>query len=92
MSYLRDLFAIIIFISITITHVTSLIQTNLFFGHVCQKSSPRVLIRFCLIFCQFQCGVSYKSVAYKKKRAQNKWDIARILFLVVLIKILVPEL
>ena len=23
---------------------------------------------FCLIFCQFQPGVAYKSVAYKKKR------------------------
>ena len=25
-----------------------------------------VLLSFCLIFCQFQLGVSYKSVAYKK--------------------------
>ena len=34
-SYLYNLFAIIIFIFITINHITSLIQTNLSFGHVC---------------------------------------------------------
>ena len=27
-----------------------------------------MLLIFCLIFCQFQPGVAYKSVAYKKKR------------------------
>ena len=67
MPYLCDFFAIIILISIN--HIISLIPTNLFFGHVCQKFSPRVLLSFCLIFCQFQAGVAYKSVAYKKKRA-----------------------
>ena len=43
-------------------------QTNLFFGHFCPKFSLRVLLSFCLIFYQFQSGVAYKSVAYKKKR------------------------
>ena len=28
--------------------------------------SPRVLLSFCVIFCQFQPGVAYESVAYKK--------------------------
>ena len=31
-----------------------------------QKFSPRVFLSICLIFCQFQPGVVYKSVAYKK--------------------------
>ena len=44
----------------------SLTQKTLFFGHVCQKFSLRVWPTFCLIFCQFQPGVTYKSVAYKK--------------------------
>ena len=32
-----------------------------------QKISLRVLLRICLIFGQFQPGVAYNSVAYKKK-------------------------
>ena len=59
-------FFIIIFFFITIKHVISLTLKNLFGGHVCQKLNLRVLLRFCLIFCQFQPGVAYKSVAYKK--------------------------
>ena len=27
----------------------------------------RVLVRYSLIFCQFQPGIAYRSVAYKKK-------------------------
>ena len=30
-----------------------------------EKFSLRVLLSICLIFCQFQPGVAYKSVAYK---------------------------
>ena len=30
------------------------------------KFQPRVLLSICLIFYQFQPGVAYKSVAYKK--------------------------
>ena len=30
------------------------------------KFSLRVLLSICLIFCQFQPGVAYKSIAYKK--------------------------
>ena len=50
---------------ITIDHMISLTQKNLLF--VCQKFSLRALLSFYLIFCQFQPGVAYKSVAYKKK-------------------------
>ena len=66
MSYSWNLFAIIIFIFIINNHITSLIQTNLFFGNDCQTFSLRVLLRFCLNFCKFQPGVAYKSVVYKK--------------------------
>ena len=59
-------FAIIIFIFVTINHIISLIQTNLFFGHVYQKFSLRVLFSLLLNFCRFQPGVPYQSVAYKK--------------------------
>ena len=36
--------------------------------------SLKALLSFCLIFCQFQPCVAYKSVAYRKKRLhlQNK--------------------
>ena len=30
------------------------------------KVQPHVLLSICLIFCQFQPGVAYLSVAYKK--------------------------
>ena len=66
MSYLCNLFAIIVLIFIINNHITSLIQTNLFFRHVCQKFSIKVLLSFCLNFCKFQPGVAYKSVVYKK--------------------------
>ena len=59
-------FVIVISTFITINHIISLIQTNLFFRYVCQKLSLSVLLRICLIFCQFQPGVAYKSIAYKK--------------------------
>ena len=59
-------FFIIIFISITINHLISLTQKKLFFGHVCQRFNLRVLLSFCLSFWQFEPGVAYKSVAYKK--------------------------
>ena len=32
-----------------------------------QKFSLRVLLSICLIFCQFQPGIAYKSVIYKKR-------------------------
>ena len=34
--------------------------------------SLRVLLSICLIFGQFQSGVAYKSLAYKKKRAVDE--------------------
>ena len=64
-------FFIIIFIFITFNYIISLRQKDLFFGHVCQKFSLSVLLSFCLIFCQFQPGGGYKSVAYKKKRVSS---------------------
>ena len=33
--------------------------------------SLRVLLSICLIFCQFQAGVAYESVAYKKAYIQE---------------------
>lgn len=66
-SYLCNLFFfIIIFIFITINKII-LMQANLLFGCVCQKFSPRVLLSFCLHFCQFWSNVTCKSVAYKKR-------------------------
>ena len=59
-------FAFINFVFLSINHIMSLIQTNLFVGHISQKFSLRVLLSFCLIFCRFQPRVAYKSVAYKK--------------------------
>ena len=66
MSYLRDLFFIIIFIFVIIIHKTSLKQTHLFFATFLLKAQLRVLHSFCLFFRQFQADVAYKSVAYKK--------------------------
>ena len=34
--------------------------------------NPKVMFSICLIFCQFQPGIDHKSVAYVKKRAQQK--------------------
>ena len=66
MSYLRDLFFIIILIFITINDIILFKQKYLFFGHFCQEFSSRMLFSFCLFFfCQFQPGAAYKSVAYK---------------------------
>ena len=59
-------FSIIIFIFIIINHIISLKKTNLFFGQVCQNFSLRVLLSFCLVVCQFESGVAYKRVAYKR--------------------------
>ena len=74
MSYLCNLFAIIIFIFITTDHMIRLIQTNLLFlGYVCQKFSLRLLLSFCLIFCEFQPCFAYKCVAGKKKPVY-KWN------------------
>ena len=70
--YLCDLFFhyhFIIFTFITINRMISLTQKNLFFGHICQKFNLRVLLRFCLILCQFQSDMAYDSVAYKQKTA-----------------------
>ena len=67
--HMLSVLLIIIFIFITINHIILLTQINLFFGHVCQKFSLRVLLSFYLIFFfffQFQPDVTYKSVAYKK--------------------------
>ena len=75
MSMSQSIFVLLmcdLFIFSTINHKISLIQTNLFFGHICQKFSLRVLLSFCLTFWQFQPGVAYKSVAYKKRRVMKE--------------------
>ena len=59
-------FSIIIFLFILINHINSLKETILFFGNFYLTFSHGVLLSFCLIFCQFQPGVAYKSFAYKK--------------------------
>ena len=38
----------------------SLTQKSLFFGHVCQNFSLRMLLSFCLNFLRFQPNVAYK--------------------------------
>ena len=43
-------------------------QKKLFFLHDYQTFKLRVLLSFCLIFCQFYPGVGYKGVAYIKNR------------------------
>ena len=64
---------------ITIKHIISLIQNNFCFGHVCQKFSLRVLLSFCLIFCQFQPGVAYESIAYKKgAQPENQFSLVKL--------------
>ena len=66
-------FAITIFILITINHIISLIQTNVF-GHVCQTFSLRLLLSCFLIICQFQPNVAHKSVSYKKAFISLQWS------------------
>ena len=63
---LCDLLSITILIFFTIIHIISLKQTNLVFGSFDLKSSLRVLLSFCLLFCQIEPGFAYKSAAYKK--------------------------
>ena len=74
-----DLFFIIVFILIAINHVISLKSNSHFFtnltcqlGHFCKKFNVRLLFSFWLNFCQFQAGVAYKSVAYKKSMYFSK--------------------
>ena len=92
LSYLCDLFFIVIFFFMMITCIISRIQTYIFFclffrvcpiifGWQCgwrmwttfkfQKLSPRVLLSSCLIYCQFQPDIAYKSFAYKKSEYCN---------------------
>ena len=47
----------------------------MFFGHIRQKLSLMVLLRFCLDFCRFHSGVAYKSVAYVKKACMSKTPV-----------------
>ena len=47
--------------------IYSLKSANLFFGHFELKFSLKMLLSFSLIFYQFEPGVTYKSIAYKKR-------------------------
>ena len=53
-------FAIIILIYITTNHIIVLAKKNLFFKHICQKFSLRVLLT--------NLSLAYKSVAHRKKK------------------------
>ena len=70
-------FFLVIFIFIAINHIISLTK-KLVFGYVCPKFSLSTLLRFCLIFCQFQPGVAYKSVAYRKACRSWRLSVLRI--------------
>ena len=61
-----SIYALFITINQLRLQIISLIQTNLVFGHICQKFRLRVLLSFCLIFCQFQPGIAYKVLLMKK--------------------------
>ena len=80
LSHLCDLLFIFSLIFIVIKHLTSLklvslleylllfLDNNVEFSLSLKgESSASVLFNFCLIFCQFQPDVVYKSVTYKKK-------------------------
>ena len=62
--YLCLIYMICFFISL-IDYIILLRPKNLLFGHVSQKFSLRVLLSVCLIFCQFQTDVAYKSLLIK---------------------------
>ena len=73
--YLCDLLLIFSLIFIVINHITSL---SYYFwmitwvkkannSQIAKVQPQSVLHSFCLIFCQFQPGVAYKSVVYKNK-------------------------
>ena len=75
MSYLCDLFFIIIFIFIAIDHIITLKQIHLFFGVFQSNIQPQDVTAHLHIFCQFQPGVAYKNIAqiksaYIKNRTQ----------------------
>ena len=65
-----DIFFIIIFIFIAIN-----LRHTCLFRHFCQKFCVTVLLSFSLIFSQFQPGVAYKSVAYKKACISTEKDL-----------------
>ena len=67
-------FFIIIFIAFN--HIISLTQKNLFFGHVCQKFSLRILLSFCLIFANFSLALLIKVLLIKKNvRTTNSFSM-----------------
>ena len=51
-----------------------------------RKFSLNVLLNFCLIICQFQSGVAYKIVAYKKTSNSAKLNSAQLAFFVSIIR------
>ena len=56
-----------IFVSVYLwVYLILIYMINPFFGDVCQKFSLMVLLSFCLILCQFQPSIAYKSAVYKK--------------------------
>ena len=72
MYYLCELFFIVIFIFIVINHLT-LNRLICFWDTFVKNSAFRVLLSFWLILCQFQPGVAYKRIAYKRRVYHNRW-------------------
>ena len=64
--FMWSIFHYLFFIFITINHIISLKQINLFFGHFCQKYNLRVLISFCLLFSNFSLLLFTKVLIIKK--------------------------
>ena len=70
------IYGICFFIFIAINHI--IVDTEkLAFLHDYQTFKLRVLLSFCLIFCQFYPGVGYKGVAYIKNRVCAKINSLR---------------
>ena len=70
--YLCDLFAITVFIFITINRVISMTQANLFFGHVCQKLASG----FCLAFVKKKKRASTEKYGWSNSLFRSWFSIA----------------
>ena len=63
-----DIYVLYIYVVYVLLYLNGDVQEELIIFRF-QKFSLRVLPSICLIFCQFQPGVVYKSVAYIYKKA-----------------------
>ena len=65
-SYLCNILFIIIFIYITVNHIISLTQKNLFFGHAYQNFSSGCCLAFACFFANFSLVLLIKVFLIKK--------------------------